>query len=63
KYIILYSGTAITNILVNHLVLYILAMEGLAFLCATGVSTVLNFLGQKFFVFNNKREKKKDWLN
>ena len=28
-----------------------------AFLCATGTSTVLNFVGQKFWVFKEKKEK------
>ncbi len=51
RYVILYACTAVINAAVNRLVLKITAMEMLAFLCATGVSTVLNFLGQKYFVF------------
>ena len=51
RYVILYSCTAIINAVVNRFTLKITALEMLAFLCATGVSTVLNFLGQKFFVF------------
>lgn len=51
RYVVLYSCTAVINAAVNRIVLTLAAMEILAFLCATGVSTVLNFLGQKFFVF------------
>ena len=51
RYVILYSCTAVINATVNRLVLMLTAIEMLAFLCATGVSTVLNFLGQKYFVF------------
>ncbi|MGG7147372.1 GtrA family protein [Clostridium butyricum] len=52
KYTILYAITATINSCVNQLVLSITLIEGVAFLCATGISTILNFLGQKFFVFN-----------
>ena len=51
RYVILYSCTAVINAGVNRLVIKVTAIEMLAFLCATGVSTVLNFLGQKYFVF------------
>jgi len=51
RYVILYSCTAAINTLVNKIALMIVPVEVLGFLCATGVSTVLNFLGQKFFVF------------
>lgn len=51
KYIILYSITAIINTGVNKAILNFWGFQFFAFLCATGVSTVLNFLGQKFFVF------------
>ena len=51
RYVILYSCTAVINAAVNRFVLEITAIEMFAFLCATGVSTVLNFLGQKYFVF------------
>jgi len=51
KYIILYSITALINTGVNKVVLELLGLQLFAFLCATGVSTLLNFLGQKFFVF------------
>ena len=50
-YIVLYTITAFANTLTNSAVIYLFKNKGLAFLCATGVSTVLNFLGQKYFVF------------
>lgn len=51
RYVILYTITASVNAWINNVVLYLFSIQGFAFLCATGVSTVLNFLGQKFFVF------------
>lgn len=51
RYIILYGCTAVINALVNKGVIALIPIELFGFLCATGVSTVLNFLGQKFFVF------------
>lgn len=51
RYAILYSCTSVVNSLVNRAALSLLSVEILGFLCATGVSTVLNFLGQKYFVF------------
>lgn len=51
KYIALYSCTACINAMVNKMVLLFIPMELFGFLCATGVSTILNFLGQKYFVF------------
>lgn len=57
KYIILYVCSAFVNTVINRLILYMLSSTVFAFLCATGSSTVINFLGQKFFVF--KRGEKK----
>lgn len=51
KYIILYTCSATANTLVNKGVLTIVNWTILAFLCATATSTIMNFLGQKFFVF------------
>lgn len=48
---ILYGITLIANVFANKIVLEYTGMVFLAFLFATGVSTVLNFLGQKFWVF------------
>lgn len=51
KYVILYAFSACANAFVNWIVSIVFAAPLFAFLCATGVSTVINFLGQKFFVF------------
>lgn len=51
RYIILYACSACANTLANRLVLAVIPSTVFAFLCATGVSTVMNFLGQKFVVF------------
>lgn len=56
RYILLYAVSAGVNAGVNKLVMAVVGIQILAFLCATGVSTVLNFLGQKFFVFVKKGE-------
>ncbi len=48
----LYGMTFVANIFVNHLILTLGSeMKLLAFLLATTTSTVLNFLGMKFWVF------------
>ncbi len=51
KFFTLYSLTLFINIYVNHLTLNLFQSVLFAFLIATGVSTVLNFVGQKFWVF------------
>ena len=51
KYVILYVCSATANTLVNKGVLRVVDWTIIAFLCATGTSTIMNFLGQKFFVF------------
>ena len=51
KFAILYSSTLGANVLVNRIVLNLFQSTLLAFLLATGVSTVLNFSGQKSWVF------------
>ena len=51
KYIFLYVCSATANTLVNKGVLSLVDSSIFAFLCATGTSTIINFLGQKFFVF------------
>lgn len=52
----LYAGTLAANVAVNKASL-IMFPSGVffAFLCATGTSTVLNFIGQKWWVFSNNR--------
>lgn len=52
KFAVLYISTLGVNVLVNKLVLLLFPDSYFfAFLCATGTSTVLNYLGQKFWVF------------
>ena len=55
KYAILYAITAYWNVFVNNLALNYFLPTWLAFLFATGASTIANFLGQKFFVFRKLR--------
>ena len=55
RFIMLYSVTLGANVFVNGLVLelfsgYVLVIDG-AFLIATVVSAILNFIGMKWFVF------------
>jgi len=51
KYTVLYILTAFINSQVNKYTLLLFGNEIFDFLCATGVSTILNFLGQKFLIF------------
>lgn len=51
KYVTLYVCTGVINALVNRGVLSIVDIQILGFLVATGISTILNFLGQKYIVF------------
>ncbi|HRG48152.1 MAG TPA: GtrA family protein [Leptospiraceae bacterium] len=52
KFSILYAITLGANVAVNHGVILITPEYKIfAFLCATGTSTILNFIGQKFWVF------------
>lgn len=48
---ILYSLTLGVNVMTNEIVLDNTRFVILAFLVATGFSTILNFIGQKFWVF------------
>lgn len=48
---ILYILTLGANVIANKIVLQNTRIVLLAFLVATGISTVLNFIGQKFWVF------------
>ena len=61
KFISLYLFSMCTNIAVNKLILNILPSDIskiTAFLSATAVSTIINFLGLKFWVFKSKGENK-----
>ena len=51
KYVALYTCTGVINAIVNRCTLNIINIQIIGFLVATGVSTVLNFLGQKYVVF------------
>lgn len=54
KYIGLYMCSAAANTYTNNMVLYFFSSSVFAFLCATGISTIMNFLGQKFIVFKKE---------
>lgn len=51
KFATLYLSTLGANVTVNRILLNLFQNTLLAFLLATGVSTVLNFIGQKWWVF------------
>ena len=51
KFGVLYSVTLGANVMTNNVVLEYTNIVFLAFLIATGISTVLNFIGQKSCVF------------
>lgn len=51
RFAILYSLTLGANVLVNKLVLDNSGIVILSFVIATAVSTIINFIGQKFWVF------------
>ena len=64
RFITLYVGSMTTNVFSNSFLIWFIRMEFLnawqqhtsgvivfAFVAATGVSTVINFIGQKFWVF------------
>ena len=51
KYVALYTCTGVISAIVNRCTLSIINIQIIGFLVATGVSTVLNFLGQKYVVF------------
>lgn len=57
KYIVLYICSAAANTLVNKIVIIAFSNIVFAFLCATGTSTIINFMGQKFFVFKKNYKK------
>ncbi len=51
RFFFLYVTTLAINVLVNNEVLNLFKSVLFGFLFATGASTILNFLGQKFWVF------------
>ena len=51
-FIALYSSTFLINVSLNHFSLvYVTDLKTIAFLIATSASTILNFIGMKFWVF------------
>jgi putative flippase GtrA len=58
RFVVLYTSTLGTNVLINSLALHMLADAvgaiQIAFVFATGVSAGLNFLGMKKFVFRSR---------
>ncbi len=53
RFALLYGITLGTNVLINSLALKFFANVIVAFLLATGISAMLNFLGMKLFVFKS----------
>ena len=51
KFGILYTVTLFANVATNEVTLNMSGIVFIAFLTATGVSTILNFIGQKWWVF------------
>lgn len=55
RFAMLYGATLLVNVLINQAALQFLghtgAIVGLAFLAATAISALLNFMGMKYFVF------------
>lgn len=54
KFTVLYLSTFSANVAINGLVLWLLASKNLAFILATSTSIVLNYIGQKFWVFRRQ---------
>lgn len=50
----LYFGSFVLNSLVHDYVYLFTKLTFLSFLCATAVSTITNYLGQKFVIFKKK---------
>jgi putative flippase GtrA len=51
KFTVLYASTLVVNVTANEIILNQSNMVLMAFLVATGISTILNFIGQKWWVF------------
>lgn len=51
SFALLYSISFILNVAVNHFLFYVSLHKFLSFFIATLVSTFINFIGQKFWVF------------
>jgi putative flippase GtrA len=56
RFTTLYSVTFFANVLVNHVALLLLFnISVVAFLLATATSTILNYLGMKYWVFSQNK--------
>ena len=53
KFSLLYITTLVLNVLVNSFINQCFGLFYFAFFFATATSTIVNFLGQKFWVFSN----------
>jgi putative flippase GtrA len=51
SFMVLYTATLGTNVMVNKYLISVTGLIFFAFIIATSVSTVINFIGQKFWVF------------
>ena len=52
KFTVLYASSLVVNVLLNKTVLFIFPTYiSIAFIIATGTTIVMNYVGQKFFVF------------
>jgi putative flippase GtrA len=51
QFVILYGSTLFINVLINKIVLDFTSTILISFIIATGVSSILNFIGQKFWIF------------
>ncbi|MDN0118625.1 GtrA family protein [Yersinia frederiksenii] len=56
RFIVLYAVTLGINVWMNAIVLASLQAVQIAFLVATGISALLNFIGMKWFVFKSARK-------
>lgn len=56
KFIILYGFSFTLNIVINAVVLDLTSITLFAFTLATGTSIVVNYLGQKFWVFKKNNQ-------
>ena len=52
RFIFLYGTTLGLNVITNKIILDYTEIVIISFLIATGVSTIINFIGQKWWVFN-----------
>lgn len=54
KFAILYLSTFTANVAINGMVLWLMTSKNLAFFFATATSIILNYIGQKFWVFRRQ---------